>query len=47
MLRSVDDAAQRGDIPSFLVGPIRNLVRTVPLDKLVSGGLSLGDLLSP
>ena len=47
MLRAVDEAVQRGDIPGFLAEPIRNLVRTVPLDKLVSGGLSLGDLLSP
>ena len=47
LLRSVDDAEQRGDIPSFLAGPIRKLIRTTPLDKLVSGGFSLGDLLSP
>jgi hypothetical protein len=47
MLRSVDDAEQRGDIPSFLAGPIRRLIRTAPLDKLVSGGFSLRDLLSP
>jgi hypothetical protein len=47
MLRSVDDAAQRGDIPSFLVGPIRKLIQTAPLDKVISGGFSLGDLLSP
>jgi hypothetical protein len=47
MLRAVDDAAQRGDVPGFLVGPIRNFIRTAPIDKLVSGGFSLGDLLSP
>jgi hypothetical protein len=43
----VDDAAQRGDIPSLLVGPIRRFVQTAPLDKLVSGAISLRDLLSP
>ena len=47
LLRAVDDAEGRGDIPSFLAGPIRKLIRTAPLDKLVSGGLSLRDLLSP
>jgi hypothetical protein len=47
LLRAVDDAAQRGDIPSLLVGPIRRFVQTAPLDKLVSGAISLRDLLSP
>jgi hypothetical protein len=47
LLRAVDDAERRGDIPSLLADPIRKLIRTVPLDKLVSGGISLGDLLSP
>ena len=47
MLRSVDEAERRGDIPSFLAGPIRQLVKTAPIDKLVSGGISLGDLFSP
>jgi hypothetical protein len=47
MLRAVDEAAGRGDIPGFLVGPIRKLVRTAPIDKLVSGGMSLRDLFSP
>jgi hypothetical protein len=47
MLRSVDEAARRGDIPSFLAGPIKRLVETIPIDKLVAGGFSLRDLLSP
>lgn len=47
MLRSVDEAAQRGDIPSFLAGPIKRLIETVPIEKLVAGGFSLRDLLSP
>jgi hypothetical protein len=47
MLRAVDEAARRGDIPSFLVGPIREAIKRVPIDKLIAGGISLGDLLSP
>jgi hypothetical protein len=47
MLRSVAEAQQRGDIPSLLVGPIKRFIRTAPIDKLVSGGISLSDLLSP
>jgi hypothetical protein len=47
MLRAVNEAERRGDIPSFLAGPIRQLVKTAPIDKLVSGGISLGDLFSP
>ena len=47
MVRAVDDAERRGEIPILLAGPIRRLIRTAPIDKLVSGGLSLRDLLSP
>ena len=47
LLRSVDEAERRGDIPGFLAAPIRRFIRTAPIDKLVSGGLSLRDLLSP
>lgn len=46
MLRAVDDAVQRGEIPGFLADPIRRVIRTIPLDKLISGGLSLSDLFS-
>ena len=46
-LRAVDEAVGRGELPGFLAGPIRELVRKAPIDKLVSGGISLGDLLSP
>ena len=45
LLRSVDDAVQRGDVPSFLGSPLRSLVRRLPLDRLVEGGFSLSDLL--
>ena len=47
MLRAVDEAERRGDIPSLLAGPIRRVIKTAPIDKLVSGGISLRDLLSP
>jgi hypothetical protein len=45
LLRSVDEAERRGDIPSFLAPAVRRLVETVPLAKLIQGGISLGDLL--
>ena len=47
MLRAVDEAERRGDIPGLLAGPIRRAIKTAPIDKLVSGGISLRDLLSP
>ena len=47
MLRAVDDAERRGDIPGFLAGPLRRAIKTAPIDKLVSGGISLRELLSP
>ena len=43
LLRSVDDAEQRGDVPSFLAPALRQLVESAPLDKLVRGGISLSD----
>ncbi|HWJ45331.1 MAG TPA: hypothetical protein VNR63_08075 [Gaiellaceae bacterium] len=47
MLRAVDEAERRGEIPSLLADPIKKLIRTAPIDKLISGGISLGDLFSP
>jgi hypothetical protein len=44
LLRSVDEAERRGDIPALLAGPIRELVRTAPIDKLIAGGIKLSDL---
>jgi len=41
----VDEAVQRGDVPSFLAPALRGLVRRLPLDRLVQGGFSLSDLL--
>jgi len=45
LLRSVDAAVQRGDVPSFLAPALRGLVERAPLDKLVRGGIGLSDLL--
>ena len=45
MLRSVDEAVQRGDIPSFLAPTVRGLVERLPLQRLIRGGISLNDLL--
>jgi hypothetical protein len=44
LLRAVDEAERRGEIPSLLAAPIRKLIRTAPIDKLISGGISLADL---
>jgi hypothetical protein len=45
LLRSVDAAEQRGDVPGFLAPALRGIVERAPLDKLVRGGISLSDLL--
>ena len=45
LLRSVDAAEQRGDVPRFLAPALRGLVERAPLDKLIRGGFSLNDLL--
>jgi hypothetical protein len=47
LLRAVDEAERRGEIPSLLAGPIKSAIRSAPIDKLVSGSISLGDLFSP
>lgn len=45
LLRSVDEAEQRGDIPSFLAPAVRSLVERAPLKPLIEGGFKLSDLL--
>jgi hypothetical protein len=45
LLRSVDEAERRGDIPGFAASLLRRLVERAPLDRLIQGGLSLRDLL--
>jgi hypothetical protein len=47
LLRAVDEAEQRGEIPGLLAEPIRKLIRTAPINKLISGGISLADLFGP
>jgi hypothetical protein len=45
LLRSVDEAESRGDIPGFLAPLVRRLVKRAPLDRIIEGGFSLSDLL--
>ena len=45
LMRSIDDAESRGDIPGFLAPVLRRIVRDAPIGKLVEGGISLGDLI--
>jgi hypothetical protein len=44
LLRAVDEAARRGDLPGFTTPFLRRLVETAPLDRLVEGGIRLSDL---
>ena len=43
--RAVEEAGRRGDIPGFLMPLARRAVETVPLAKLIEGGIRLQDLL--
>ncbi len=45
LLRAVDEAVRRGDLPGFAVPFLRRLIETAPLDRLVKGGITLSDLL--
>jgi len=45
LIRSIDDADRRGDIPGFLAPVLRQLVESAPIDKLVKGGFNLSDLI--
>jgi hypothetical protein len=45
LLRSVDDAERRGDIPSFAAPILRQLVESAPIGRLLRGGISLSNLL--
>jgi hypothetical protein len=47
LLRAVDEAERRGEIPRLLATPIRELIRTAPINKLISGGISLADVFGP
>ena len=45
MLRAVDAAERRGDLPSFVADALRGIVEHAPLGKLIRGGFRLSDLL--
>jgi hypothetical protein len=45
LLRSVDEAERRGDVPGFLAPALRRLVEAAPLAQLIAGGIRLRDLL--
>jgi hypothetical protein len=44
LLRAVDAAERRGDIPGYLAPLVRRVVERAPIDKLVEGSISLQDL---
>jgi hypothetical protein len=45
LVRAVDDAASRGDVPGLLAPLLRRLVQTAPLERLLQGGITLADLI--
>jgi hypothetical protein len=45
LMRAVDDAERRGDIPGFLAPLVRAVVKRTPIRTLVTGGVRLGDLI--
>jgi hypothetical protein len=45
LLRALDEAEQRGDVPGFLAPLLRRFVESAPLDTLIRGGFQLQDLL--
>jgi hypothetical protein len=44
MLRALDEATRRGDVPAFLAPLLRELVEKAPLDTLIRGAFSLPGL---
>jgi hypothetical protein len=45
LLRAVDRAEQRGDLPSLVVPVLRTVIEHAPIEKLIEGGIALRDLL--
>jgi hypothetical protein len=45
MLHSVDEAVDRGEVPTFLGPLLRHVITTVPIEKLIRDGVALHDLL--
>lgn len=44
LLRSLDDAERRDDIPGFVAGILREAVERAPLDWLIKGGGQIADI---
>jgi hypothetical protein len=45
LLEAVDRAEGRGEIPGFAAPLLKRFVESAPIDRLVRGGISLGNLL--
>jgi len=45
LLRALDEAVSRGDVPALLAPLVRRVVQTVPLEQLIRGAVSLQGLL--
>lgn len=45
LVHAVDAESQQGHIPALLVPLLHRLVRSIPLEKLIQGSISLGSLL--
>ena len=44
VLRALDDAAARGDVPAFALPFLRRLVHELPIEQLVRGSVDLSNL---
>ena len=44
LLRAVDAADRRGDLPPFVAPILRTVIEHAPIDKLIAGGIKLRDL---
>jgi hypothetical protein len=44
LLRALDEAASRGDVPVLLMPLLRRVVKTVPLEELIRGAVGLRGL---
>jgi hypothetical protein len=41
MLRSLDEAVDRGDVPGFLAPALRSFIQNAPIEQVIRGALSL------
>jgi hypothetical protein len=46
LLRSIDDAERRDDLPGLVATIMRTIVENAPLDWIIEGGGEIGDLLN-